>query len=105
MFKVVAHADVRSEMLSLPASVQAKMIVKIDKLRYNPTALREPDSKPLGQGLFEIRTLGGTQSRCLYVFQRNQTIFLLRVFVKKTQKTPPTEIRLALKRLLEMQDE
>ena len=81
------------------------MIAKIEKLRRNPTALREPDSKPLSPGLFEIRTLGGIQSRGIYVFQRTETIFLLRVFVKKTPKTPPAEIRLALKRLQEMRDE
>ena len=105
VFKIVVHADVRGELLALPASVQAKMITKIEKLRRNPTALREPDSKPLFPGLFEIRTLGGIQSRGIYVFQRNETIFLLRVFVKKTPKTPPAEIRLALKRLQEMRDE
>jgi phage-related protein len=34
-----------------------------------------------------------------------KTIFLLRVFIKKTQKTPSAEIRLALKRQQEMLDE
>lgn len=33
------------------------------------------------------------------------TIWLLRVFVKKTQKTPAAEILLATNRLKEMQDE
>lgn len=105
VFRVCVHADVRAELLALPASVQAKMIGKIEKLRHNPTALREPDSKPLAHGLFEIRTLGSVHSRGIYVFQQKQTIFLLRVFIKKTQKTPPAEIRLALKRLQEMQNE
>jgi len=97
--------DVRAELLALPASVQAKMIGKIEKLRHNPTALREPDSKPLSHGLFEIRTLGSVHGRGIYVFQQEKTIFLLRVFIKKTQKTPTAEIRLALKRLQEMRDE
>lgn len=81
------------------------MIGKIEKLRQNPTALREPDSKPLAHGLFEIRTLGSVHSRGIYAFQQEQTIFLLRVFIKKTRKTPTAEIRLALKRLQEMRDE
>lgn len=92
-------------MLALPASAQAKMIGKIEKLRLNPTALREPDSKPLPHGLFEIRTLGMIHCRGIYAFQHGKTIFLLRVFIKKTLKTPPAELRLALKRLQEMQDE
>lgn len=105
MFRILVHADVREEMLALPASVQAKMIAKIEKLRLNPTALREPDSKPLFNGLFEIRTLGKVHCRGIYAFQHRQTIFLLRVFIKKTAKTPPAELRLALQRLQEMQDE
>lgn len=75
------------------------------KLRANPTALREPDSKPLPHGLFEIRTVGLIHSRGIYVYQREKTIYLLRVFIKKTKKTPSAEIRLALKRQQEMLDE
>ncbi|WP_200852592.1 type II toxin-antitoxin system RelE/ParE family toxin, partial [Klebsiella pneumoniae] len=48
---------------------------------------------------------GSVQGRGIYVFQQGKTLFLLRVFVKKTQKTPSSEIRLALKRLEEMRNE
>lgn len=105
VFRLLVHADVREEILALPAGVQAKMIRQLDKLRANPTALREPDSKPLPYGLFEIRTIGAIHSRGIYVYQRERTIFLLRVFIKKTQKTPSAELRLALKRQQEMLDE
>ncbi len=63
------------------------MIRQLDKLRQNPTALREPDSKPLGQGLFEIRALGSVQGRGIYVFQQGKTLFLLRVLSRK-RKNP-----------------
>lgn len=86
MFRLVVHVDVKKELQALPSIVQAKMIRQLDKLRQNPTALREPDSKPLGQGLFEIRALGSVQGRGIYVFQQGKTLFLLRVFVKKTEK-------------------
>lgn len=105
MFRLLVHADVREEILALPAVVQAKMIRQLDKLRANPTVLREPASKPLPFGLFEIRTTGAIHSRGIYVYQRERTIFLLRVFIKKTQKTPSAELRLALKRQQEMLDE
>lgn len=105
MFRLIVHQAVREEILSLPAVIQAKLIRQLDKLRANPMALREPDSKPLTQGLFEIRTTGFIHSRGIYVYQRGRTIYLLRVFVKKTQKTPSAEIRLALKRQQEMLDE
>jgi len=105
VFRLIVHEAVREEILTLPAGVQAKLIRQLDKLRSNPTALREPDSKPLPHGLFEIRTVGVIHSRGIYVYQREKTLFLLRVFIKKTQKTPSAEIRLALKRQQEMLDE
>lgn len=105
MFRLIVHQAVREEILSLPAGVQAKLIRQLDKLRANPTALREPDSKPLPHGLFEIRTVGLIHSRGIYMYQREKTIYLLRVFIKKTKKTPSAEIRLALKRQQEMLDE
>lgn len=98
MFRLIVHTAARAEILLLPARVQAKLIRQLDKLRINPTALREPDSKPLPHGLFEIRTVGLIHSRGIYVYQREKTIYLLRVFIKKTQKTPSAELRLALKR-------
>lgn len=105
MFRLIVHQAVREEIRSLPAGVQAKLIRQLDKLRTNPTALREPNSKPLPYGLFEIRTVGLIHTRGIYVYQREKTIFLLRVFVKKTQKTPTAELRLALKRQQEMLNE
>ncbi|EFC55377.1 TPA: type II toxin-antitoxin system RelE/ParE family toxin [Enterobacter cancerogenus] len=105
MFRLIIHEAVREEILALPAVVQAELIRQLDKLRANPTVLREPDSKPLPHGLFEIRTVGLIQRRGIYVYQRERTLFLLRVFIKKTQKTPSAEISLALKRQQEMLDE
>jgi phage-related protein len=105
MFKIKMHSEVHDELAALPVSVQGRFIRQLDKLRQNPTVLREPDSKPLGNGLFEIRTIGFFHSRGIYVYQNGKTIWLLRVFVKKTQKTPRAELALATKRLKEMQDE
>lgn len=58
MFRVQLHVDVFDEITELPPVVQAKMLRLIDKIKQNATSLREPDSKPLGNGLFEIRTMG-----------------------------------------------
>ncbi len=58
MFTITLHNAVRDELAGLPPIVQAKMVPLIDKLQPNATALREPDSKPLANGLFELRTMG-----------------------------------------------
>lgn len=102
MFNVILHDDVPEEIAALPPIVQAKLIRLIDKLKMNATALREPDSKLLKDGLFEIRTMGTDIARGLYVYQKGRNIYLLRVFIKKTQKTPSGEISLAFERLEEM---
>ncbi len=105
MFYVILHDEVPEEITALPPVVKAKMIRLIDKLKINATALREPDSKPLKSGLFELRTMGTDIARGIYVYQKGKNIYLLRVFIKKTQKTPPGEIRLAFERLEEMLNE
>ncbi|PHI32262.1 type II toxin-antitoxin system RelE/ParE family toxin [Budvicia aquatica] len=105
MFNVILHDEVPDEISSLSPVVKAKMIRLIDKLEMNATALREPDSKPLRDGLFELRTMGTDIARGLYVYQKGKNIYLLRVFIKKTQKTPSGEITLAFERLEEMLNE
>jgi len=44
----------------------------------------------------------GRESRALYVAVRDKRVVVVRVFVKKTQKTPRREIDLALKRAKEV---
>ena len=54
--------------------------------------------KPLGSGLWEIRSrLDNRIARVLFVFSDGE-IILLNGFIKKTQKTPKQEIDLARKR-------
>lgn len=58
--------------------------------------LREPYSKPLGDGIFEIRVkLGSDITRVLYFFVIGKKIILTNGFTKKTQKTPVPEIERA----------
>ncbi|UJB73472.1 type II toxin-antitoxin system RelE/ParE family toxin (plasmid) [Acaryochloris sp. 'Moss Beach'] len=42
-------------------------------------------------------------SRALYVTAKPQRVVIVRVFIKKTQKTPRKEIKLALKRAREIE--
>lgn len=59
----------------------------------------------LGDGLFEIRTMGSDIARGIWVYQSVQRIFMLRIFIKKNNKIPAGEMALAWARLKEMQDE
>ena len=58
-----------------------------------------PVCKPLGKGLYEVRTelLQGRIARTLFFISEDRMI-LLHGFVKKTKKTPKRDIELALRR-------
>ena len=84
--------------LNLDIKMRAKMLRAMTLLEANGNALREPDSKPLGDGIFELRAEVGTDiSRVLYFFMVGQKIVLTNGFIKKTQKTPRKEIDTAKK--------
>ena len=81
-------------------SLDRKMRVKISGiigvLQEYGTYLREPYSKHLEDGIFEIRGKVGTDiTRVLYFFYYGGRIVLTNGFVKKTQKAPKQEIELA----------
>ncbi len=59
----------------------------------------EPHVKHIAGRLWEMRMKGkGGISRALYVTAQGQRVIILRVFIKKTEKTPRREIDLALSR-------
>lgn len=63
----------------------------------------EPHVKHLTGKVWEMRTSGRDGiARALYQAARGQRIVVLRDFVKKTQKTPQSEIDIALARAKEM---
>ena len=81
---------------SLDIKMQAKLVRTIQILQDNGTALREPYSKPLDGGIFELRAkVGSDISRVLYFFFAGKKIILTNGFIKKTKKTPAAEIERA----------
>lgn len=83
-------------MLSQDSKMKTKLFGLVDILEQYGNQLREPYSKPLGDGIFELRAKAGSDiSRVLYFFYYEGRIILTNGFVKKTQKTPPSEIQKA----------
>jgi phage-related protein len=55
---------------------------------------------PLGQGLFEIRVKARKGiGRAIFCTISGKVVIILNGFIKKTQKTPPSELALAKKRM------
>ena len=78
--------------------MQAKIFKNLELLEIRGNELREPFSKHIEDGIFEIRNkVGNGITRIFYFFVIGQKIILTNGFIKKTQKTPKAEIALAKK--------
>lgn len=82
--------------LSQDVKMRAKIFAMLELLEEKGPALREPYSKHLDDGIFEIRAKQGSDiTRVLYFFVIGKKAILTNGFVKKTAKTPPSEIKKA----------
>jgi phage-related protein len=101
----VLNETVALEIEALPKDMRAKYL-RITAL-IRETGLGEvgqPYVKHIEGKLWEMRLTGRDGiARALYVTATGRRIVVLRAFVKKTQKTPRSEIELALRRAKEIQ--
>ena len=51
--------------------------------------------------IYELRITGGKQIRLLFIAYNSQVFLIIHIFVKKTQKIPDKELKVALKRAKE----
>lgn len=78
--------------------LRAKVIRTVKLLEQFGHDLEMPDSRPLGDGIFELRSIQSTNiARCLYFFMIGDKAIVTNGIVKKTQKTPTEVIELAKK--------
>lgn len=83
---------------SLDPKMFARTARAVEMLAVNGNNLREPYSKPVEDGIFELRTQAGNDiSRVLFFFFTGKKIVLTNGFIKKTQKTPKAEVEKAKK--------
>ena len=100
----VLNALVAEEIAALPADMRARLVRLtglIEQIGFE--ALPRDSVKHLEDKLWELRITGRDGiSRAIYVTATGWRMVILRVFVKKTQKTPPREIDLARERAKEV---
>lgn len=104
MFKLIFHPAAEHEIYALDAVMQAKALAALDKLEAKGNELRYPHTAIIQDGLFELRVGKKDITRTFFAFAKGKKIYILRTFIKKTLKTPPSEIELALNRLEELTD-
>jgi phage-related protein len=96
--------DVLGELNALPRDIRASFerIVRLIELG-GPQQVREPYVKHLEGPLWEMRLKGKDGiARAAYVTAAGRRVVVVRVFAKKTRKTPRREIELALRRAKEV---
>jgi phage-related protein len=98
---------VQSELEALPADMKARFRRIIELIQgYGLEQVREPHVKHLEGPLWEMRMNGKDGiSRAVYVTASGRRVVVVRVFVKKVQKTPRREIDLALERAKEVNEQ
>jgi phage-related protein len=98
---------VEAELNALPADMRARF-TKISELieAVGLENMSEPHVEHLRGKLWQMRMRGKAGiARAPYVTARERRVVVVRVFVKKSRKTPNSEIRLSLDRAKEVKDE
>lgn len=94
--------DVQENILALPPTLAARYIALTARMMTHGANLGEPHTKALGDGLFELRLKGAEGiARVFYCTIIGKEIHMLHSFVKKTDKIPAKELKIAKKRLQE----
>jgi phage-related protein len=100
----ILNETVATEITGLPADMQARFLRLAERIAsVGLESLGDPHVKHLEGKLWELRLTGrGGIARALYVTAIGRRVVVVRAFVKKTQKTPRSEIELALQRAKEV---
>jgi phage-related protein len=99
------HSRVKTEIETWSDGILADFARIVELLMEFGPNLRMPHSRAMGDGLFELRPRGreGT-GRVFYCFVIGQRVVILHAFLKKTQTTPERELRIARRRMKEVQN-
>ncbi|MCW8125647.1 type II toxin-antitoxin system RelE/ParE family toxin [Microbulbifer halophilus] len=94
---------VEDDILKMPPKLQARMLRLLELIESYGANLGAPHTAPVGNGLFEIRAKASEGiARALFCYAQGKRIYILHAFVKKSQKLPVKELRLAQARMKEI---
>ncbi len=104
MWTVEYLPEAADEEAALATDMQARLARMVNVIgQYGLLNIPRDWVKPLGDKLWELRISGKDGiARAIYVTVTGQRIVIVRIFVKKTQKTPRRELELARQRAKEI---
>ena len=98
----MGNEPVRDWLLGAPDEQRRLIGLDLQRVQYRwPVGM--PLVRAMSKGLFEVRTNlpDGTIARVLFCFHGGE-LFALHGFIKKAQKTPPADLKLARERMKEV---
>lgn len=88
------------------SDMQEKIEQRLGLLSERGNMCREPVSKPLGDGLFELLANEDKKwARLVFFFMPNKRICFVHAFFKKTNQTSPNDIKMAKKNRKNIKEE
>jgi phage-related protein len=94
---------VEAEILALPTGLLARFLRYAERMETFGPDLGMPHTRAMGSGLFELRMKAAEGiGRVLYCTLIDRRIVFLHQFVKKTDRTPPKELKIARQRMKEL---
>ena len=94
---------VQEQIIELPDTLAARYIVLTRRMLAIGPNLGEPHTKPMGNGLFELRLKGAEGiARVFFCMFIGKRIVVLHSFIKKTDRTPKRELEIAQERMKEI---
>ena len=103
-WRVSYHDAAAGELAEQPDDIRAKLDYVVELIRtFGLERLPAKYTRHLRDHIWEFRLKGKDGiARALYVTAQGRHIIVVRIFAKRTQKTPRREIELALKRAKEV---
>lgn len=86
---------------SLTVKEQAKVYAYINELKSQGSNLRRPMADYLRDGIYELRP---KNNRIFYFFYLKENAILVHAIKKKTEKIPENDLRVCIKRKLEIEE-
>ena len=106
-WKVTFYSDrVEAEIHALPGGFVARFIRYAERMEIYGPDLGMPHTRPMGDGLFELRLKAAEGiARVFFCTVVARKIVVLHQFVKKSEKTPNRELKIARNRMKEIRND
>jgi phage-related protein len=91
--------------LNMPSGILGRYVHCTDRMEIYGPDLGLPHTRAMGSGLFELRLKSKEGiSRVFFCTLVGKQILMLHQFIKKTDKTPPSDLAIARKRMKEQKN-